>query len=111
MTKRKLLLIVDDWELLERYEERLSSGFAVLCAPLGSEGIRMAREDRPDAIVLNLTFENMTVAEACALLRADPLTSRIPILAVGDGGDGPDRWTDETISLELVTEWLGGLGD
>ena len=103
--KRKLLLIVDDWELLERYEERFSGAFEVLCAPFGTEGVRMAREERPDLILLRLVFENMSIEEACRELRADPLTHSIPILAVsesGEGGSGPDHWLKAPVSVEGV---------
>ena len=105
--KKKLLLIVDDWELLERYEERFSPVYDVLCAPLGSEGMRLAREESPDAVLLNLTFENMTNEEACAALRADPVTRKIPIGAVGDGGAGPDRWFREPLTVASVENLFG----
>ena len=109
MKKPRLLLIVDNWELLERYDERFSTGFDVLCAPLGSEGIRMAREEAPDFVFLNLSFENMTNEEACATLRADPLTRELPIVAAGANGHGPDRWLKEPISIETLLEALTSL--
>lgn len=102
----KLLLIVDDWELLERYEERFSNDFSVFCAPFGPEGIRMAREERPDLILLNLTFENMTNEEACQSLRADPQTTGIPIVSVGNGGPGPDHWIKEPVSARNIAKFL-----
>jgi CheY-like chemotaxis protein len=84
MTQQKLLLIVDDWELLERYEEQLSHEFEVFCAPFGPEGIQIARETAPDAILLHLTFENMTNREARDILSGDPLTRDISILEISD---------------------------
>lgn len=92
MAKPKVLLVVDDWELLERYEESFSTAAEVLCAPLGSEGVRIAREQLPDLVLLNLTFENMTNEELCLALRGEPKTRGIRIVAVGDGGPGPDHW-------------------
>ena len=92
-----LLLIVDDWELLERYEERFSESFEVLCAPLGSEGIRLAREHLPELVLLYLHFENMTNHEVCLALREDPVTGTLPIAAVGVSGPGPGFWIQEPL--------------
>lgn len=100
--KPKLLLIVDNWELLERYEERFSEAFEVLCAPLGVEGIRIAREESPDVILLNLVFENVTNEELCMALHADPATREIPIAAIGDGGPGVNHWLKEPVSVQAV---------
>ena len=106
MKKHKILLIVDDWELLERYEERFSPMYEVSCAPLGPEGVRMAREEIPDLVLLNLHFENMTNEEACIALREHPATERIPIVAVGAGGSGPDHWLKEPISIQSLAVFL-----
>lgn len=103
MPRPKILLVVDDWELLERYEESFSADADVLCAPLGPEGIRLARSTPPDLILLNLTFENMTTEEACLALRAKPETRSIPVVAVGTGGPGPDHWVREPlVSREVL---------
>ena len=106
MKRYKLLLLVDDWELLERYEERFSTAFEVYCAPLGAEGLRLAREKQPDFILLNLAFENMTNQEAWVALRADPLTQKITIAAVGTGGSGPDYWLKDPVSVENIAELI-----
>ncbi len=107
---RKLLLIVDNWELLERYEERFSQAFEVECAPFGSDGVRMARENPPDLILLNLNFEDMTIREACLALRSDSLTRDIPIIAAGTPDDHakPDGWISEPVSLENLEELFEG---
>lgn len=81
-TQKLLLLIVDDWEALEVYENRLSSHFSLRSASFGSEGVRMAAELRPDRIFLDLTFEDMNADEACHALRASSATQSIPITLV-----------------------------
>jgi hypothetical protein len=79
-----LLMIVDDWEALERYEERLSPGFsAVEGWPMAKEGLARARECSWGAILLDLVFEDVTPAEAVAVLKQDPLTSGVPLIVVG----------------------------
>jgi CheY-like chemotaxis protein len=76
---RKVLLIVDDWEALEWYEDQLSSEFEVTCAPFGSEGIRLAKELQPDKIFMDLILEDMSPGEGIEELQSDPKTQRIPL--------------------------------
>lgn len=78
----ELLLIVDDWEALEVYENRLSPHFHLRSASFGSDGVRMALEFQPDRIFLDLTFEDMSTSEACLALRASSATRSIPITLV-----------------------------
>ena len=83
---RNLLIVVDDWEALDVYEELLGSKFSLVSAPFGSEGVRMARdlsnERRPDRILLDLTLEDMHASEACEKLRAREETRTIPVTVV-----------------------------
>ena len=80
-----LLLVVDDWEALERYEDRLSSMF--LCTeawPLGREGLKRALEIDCQMILIDLTLEDMTPLEAERWLRANPPRGSPWILYVGE---------------------------
>ena len=36
---KRILLVVDDWEALDRYESRLNSEFEVVTAPFGQTGL------------------------------------------------------------------------
>ena len=86
MSKRpKLLLIADDWEANERYEERLAPHFELLSALFGSDGVRMAAEEQPDLILLDLTMEDMTPEEGCAALDANATSRIIPRVVISDG--------------------------
>ena len=78
----RLLLVVDDWEALEVYETRLGVMFEVHCAAFGSEGVRMAKELRPDRVLIDLTLEDMTPSEACQQLRSSPETRSVPLTLV-----------------------------
>jgi CheY-like chemotaxis protein len=84
---KKLLAIVDNWEKLDIYEEKLVPYFSVGCAPFGDYGIQMALEDKPDVILLNLAFENMTLSEATALIRGQESLRDIPLLLIDEVGE------------------------
>ena len=48
----------------------------------GSLGIELAREHKPDVILLDLHLPDMSGAEALRLLREDPATRRTPIVVI-----------------------------
>lgn len=76
------LLIVDDDEIA-RYVARDLIGecaYAVVEAAGGEEGLRLARELGPRAIVLDLAMPGMSGQEVLGALRADPSTRGIPVV-------------------------------
>ena len=84
ISKKKCILIVDDsptslmWQkLLLQYEQ-----YETLTAHDGAEGVRVARAERPDLILLDVSMPTMDGFEACRLLRAHAETMDIPILMV-----------------------------
>jgi signal transduction histidine kinase/CheY-like chemotaxis protein len=54
----------------------------LLTAADGRAGLQMAFEHRPDVIVLDNNMPNLTGGEAQAVLRSDPRTSAIPVIAL-----------------------------
>lgn len=62
---------------------RLASAFyEVLQAGSGAEALKMAREGRPDLILLDLMMTDMDGVEVCRRLKADPETALIPVLLI-----------------------------
>lgn len=82
MKKKKLLAIVDDWERLERYEDRLHRLFDFHSSPFGGHGVEMAIEHRPDIIILDLEFEDMNEQEALNLIRAQGSLQNVQIVVI-----------------------------
>lgn len=79
-----LVLIVDDNDRnrkLARDVLRLA-GFRLLEAATAAEGIALASENLPDVILMDLRLPDLDGSEAVRLLRADPRTSGIPVVAV-----------------------------
>jgi signal transduction histidine kinase/CheY-like chemotaxis protein len=78
------VLIVDDEEVF-RYVLRqyLGSPDRIVCeAACGQEALRLAREQRPDLICLDLGMPDLTGDEVLRQLKADPLTRDIPVIVV-----------------------------
>ncbi|MFL5812419.1 MAG: hypothetical protein ACJ763_02480 [Bdellovibrionia bacterium] len=87
--QKSLLLIVDDWEALEVYEDRLKNYFRIYSAAFGGEGIRIAQEVAVDRILIDLTFEDMNAGEACEKLRSLPKTQNIPLTVIFNEDEKP----------------------
>lgn len=80
----KTVLVVDDSEsicfALESMLRR--TGYAVLTARDGAEGVRQARQGRPDVILLDIMMPVLDGWGAIEQLRASPDTARIPVVAL-----------------------------
>jgi len=78
------ILVVDDNDLsrLLLHDVLTQAGFSVRLAVHGAEGVSMAQEERPDLILLDIQMPVMNGLEAGRLLRSDPRTEGIVILAL-----------------------------
>ncbi len=79
----KILLFEDDAIQIELIKKHLEpEGHIVVVAKKGKEGIELAREDRPDLILMDMIMPGMHGLEAAIKLKEDPQTSEIPIVAL-----------------------------
>ena len=79
--KRKVLLVDDDPDFVEAVKVIVENGgYAVRVAYDGAEGLEAVAEEKPDLIVLDVMMPVMNGHEACAKLKADPQTAKIPII-------------------------------
>jgi CheY-like chemotaxis protein len=78
------VLVVDDEEPVRDLMQRflVKEGFRVVTAPGGEEGLRLARELKPDAITLDVMMPGMDGWAVLAALKADPETADIPVVMV-----------------------------
>ncbi|HWE31506.1 MAG TPA: response regulator [Polyangia bacterium] len=79
-----LLLVVEDFEeLYELYSDFLAgAGYAVEGSSTGEEAIEEARRLVPDLILMDLGLPRMNGWEAIQLLKSEPATSHIPVVAL-----------------------------
>ncbi len=78
----KILLVEDHPELRHVLGRQLEwMGFTAITAKNGREGVETAVAERPDLILMNSLMPEMDGWEATRVLRADPQTKEIPILA------------------------------
>jgi signal transduction histidine kinase/ActR/RegA family two-component response regulator len=79
-----VLYVEDNRASLKLVEELLAvrGGFKLLSAGNGELGVEMARQHQPDVILMDNNMPQMTGREAQAILRKDPRTAHIPIIAL-----------------------------
>ena len=82
--ERTLILIVeDDEDSREVYKEVLAeNGFEVATATSGVDGLRLARELHPGAILMDVSLPDLDGWSVTAQLKADPETVGIPVIVV-----------------------------
>lgn len=56
------------------------AGWETVSAPSGRDGIRLAREHQPDAILLDVMMPDLDGPSTFRLLREDPATRLIPVV-------------------------------
>ncbi len=80
----ELILITEDNEKNRKLMREMLSvtGYQTLETETAEEGIRVAQESRPALILMDLQLPGMDGIAALAVLRADPRTKAIPVIAV-----------------------------
>ncbi|KUO77405.1 MAG: ArsR family transcriptional regulator [Desulfosporosinus sp. BRH_c37] len=94
----KILLIDDEVQIQELVRYNLEKeGFVVIIASDGGQGLDLARRDKPDLIILDLTLPVIDGYDVCKNLRAQTDTASIPIIILSAREDVVDK----VIGLEL----------
>lgn len=88
---QRILLVEDDRFLRRAAEAALRRhGFTVLTASDGEEGLRIARAEKPDLVLLDLIMPGLQGFEVLKLLKADAATSSIPVMVLSNLGQDSD---------------------
>ncbi|HXF70249.1 MAG TPA: response regulator [Thermoflexus sp.] len=61
-------------------------GFQVIAATNGQEAVELARQHRPDLILLDVRMPKMTGYEACRILKSQEETRTIPVVFLSAKG-------------------------
>ncbi len=80
----KTVLVVEDNDLNMRlFHDVLEAGdYNVLQAKEGMEGLRMAREQRPDLILMDIQLPDVSGLEVTKWLKDDETLKSIPVIAI-----------------------------
>ncbi len=82
-TWQSVLVVDDDQAFLKIIRPILMThGFSVLTANSGDEGLRVAKAQKPELIILDVILPGLRGREVCKKLKEDPLTRDIQVIFV-----------------------------
>ncbi len=91
MANEHVLIVEDDEDIAELLEYNLQrQGYRPSCAGTGEDGLREAREGKPDLILLDLMLPRLSGLDVCRALKGAPATAGIPIIMLTAKGEEED---------------------
>jgi len=111
--KKKILVVDDEPDILQVISFRLDkAGYAVTGAPQGEEALRMAAQDQPDLILLDVMMPGLDGFEVCRRIKEKfPGQKIIIYTAKVDGvnagkarASGADDFTVKTADLKHILD-------
>jgi two-component system, cell cycle response regulator DivK len=78
----KTILLVDDSAMICHIVSQIlkDSGFTVLTAKNGREGVALAKKHNPSLVIMDMEMPVMDGIEATVRIKAEPDTARIPVI-------------------------------
>jgi len=106
MSQAKILIVDDEPDLVETIRFSLElEGYNVLVASNGEEGLNLARQEKPDLILLDLMLPKLDGYKVCRLLKFDERYKHIPILMLTAKTQEKDKILGkETGANEYITK-------
>jgi flagellar protein FlaH len=113
---KKILLIEHDPLVVQMVQNALEDqGHFVIVSSDANDGLRKARIEKPDLVMVDFRLPTMAGDEICKRLKKDPTTESAPILMIADESQlehlviGPGETADDFLikpfsSIELVTK-------
>ena len=105
MRSKARILVIDDNRSLVRVYERLlqKEGYVVFTAYDGEDGLRKARWDKPDLIILDIIMPKMNGYEVFRRLKSDPDIADIPVLMLTRVKERPTGLND-VVALDFLSK-------
>ncbi|MEJ2639658.1 MAG: response regulator transcription factor [Desulfosarcinaceae bacterium] len=98
MASEKILVVDDEDDILELVQYNLSqAGYRVCTATSGEAALRMAADELPDLVVLDLMLPGIDGLEVTRRLKKNTRTARIPIVMLTAKGEE----SDVVVGLEM----------
>jgi CheY-like chemotaxis protein len=78
------ILLVEDSKPIRRENESAlyNAGYEVICAEDGEAALQLARQQKPDLILLDMILPKLSGPEVLQHLKSEPATSEIPVVVL-----------------------------
>ncbi len=91
MPKQHILIVEDDGFLASIYAQKLElEGFETTLATNGEDGLKLARKEMPDLVLLDLLMPKLNGFEVLEQMKADADLTKIPVLVLTNLGQKED---------------------
>lgn len=88
----RILVIEDEPDIRQVLDYNLrSAGHEVITVDGGREGLSVAREQRPDLVLLDLMLPDVSGTEVCRAIKDDPSMRSMPVVMLTARGEEIDR--------------------
>jgi len=92
LISKKVLIVEDNPSVLRATSYILEKeGYEVLTAQNGLEGLKKAKENSPDLLILDVMLPGIDGFEICHRLRGEPQTANLPIVMFSAKGQESDK--------------------
>ncbi len=97
MAITKVLLVDDSATDLKKLEQICAgAGYTVITATSGTEAVDKAKNEMPDAVLLDVIMPGMNGFQACRTITLDPTTQHVPVVLVSCKSQKTDHlWGEE----------------
>lgn len=89
--KARVLVADDEDDLREALVQLLEGSYQVATARDGKQAVRLATENPPDLVLMDLLMPGMNGFDALQVLHTEPRTSEIPVIFISAQGDDITR--------------------
>jgi len=101
MTLRKILIVDDEPYILNILDFSLDAeGYRVLQASDGEEAMRLAQEQQPELIIMDVMMPRQDGFETCRRLKEDLRTKDIPVVLLTAKNSREDREMGEQVKAD-----------
>ncbi|MEA5467843.1 response regulator [Spirulina sp. 06S082] len=82
MAKRRILIVDDEADIraVAQLSLEINTEWEVLTASSGAEGLKVALDERPDAILLDVMMPDLDGPTTWTKLQENPITQAIPVI-------------------------------
>jgi two-component system phosphate regulon response regulator PhoB len=88
----RILVIEDESDIRQVLDHSLrAAGHEVLAAAFGQDGLRLARQEHPDLVLLDLMLPDIPGTEVCRAIKDDAFTRSTPVIMLTAKGEEIDR--------------------
>ena len=111
--KKMILVVEDEPDIADSLDARLYlAGYEIAVAKDGKDAVSLARELKPDLVLLDVLLPKVDGFEVCRILKTEPATKKIPVLmltalqSVGDVDRAFEVGANDYLSKPFTNEKL-----